>query len=124
MHTCGSTFFAIIIGSIFGLLIRANVFRLGITLKDAIIGSAKAFESLSGIFTNPCEIWMYDVGVILLILFLLSVLFAGACHASRTEATALRFSVIKVVNSREFPYWKARTILPKDYFNHDDHTHP
>lgn len=113
MHICGSTFVATIIGLIFGFLIRVDVFRINFTLKEV-------FESVSRISMDLSKISMYDFWIILIIVFLLGLLFAGAYHAGKQEARAIRVSVRKVVNSGKFPDWKARKIFSDDYFSNNE----
>jgi len=112
MHLCGSTLVTTLIGSFFGLSIRSDLFRTNTSFKEAI-------ESLSSISIAIPEMTMYDLGVILTVTSLLVLLFLSLRHACKEYAMAVDFSVREVVNSRIFPYTKARRVFTDDYFSNE-----
>jgi len=94
MHTCGSTLVAIVLGYLFGLSIRINIF-----------GSHPSLGYMT-----------YDIQVLRIVAFLSFFLFIGWLRVSTEHARIIDFAVRRVVEKGRFPRWKAWQVIPEEYF--------
>ena len=119
IHTFGSTITALILGSLFGLVVRNGWFDPQTPLDiGALLEKIAQFCASTPKFETcmHAEMKMSDIGVILIILALFCLLCQGLLHALKNHAEGTYTSVREVVNLGKLPCWKAREVFSKEYF--------
>ena len=106
-HTLGSTFFAIIFGSIFGVAVKSNFFSYEMGLENV----ANSINFVSPSFTT------YDVAVVIIVFTLSIIVLNGFFFISREHSLMVDVVVKKVLKKN--PEGKGLHI--RDYFTEDDY---
>jgi hypothetical protein len=117
-HTLGSTLSATLIGSLFGLLVRANWFRTDITLEDVINSLPAACAPL-----HVLGLTTYDFGAIIIVTILSIFLIMSYRYINKEHAMMAYVLVQKVVKSELFPNSKAKAHFPSEYFIKKENEH-
>ena len=132
-HILGSTIFSIIIGALFGLIIRANIpfNELSLRLATESINWESVFLMFTfficGTLFVPCffinyflnmilSLTLYDSIVILIASIFIVVLYISFRTISDEHSYMVNVVVRKIVNSQKLPEWKVRSIFTEDYF--------
>lgn len=121
LHICCSTFVAIPIGLLFGLMIRLGWFTMNTSLDTAIASLLRSplvmpDAYIHAVYMHLARMTTYDLGVVLIAAFLMILLFMSAWRVGKEHAMANKIAIMEVVNRNAFPKWLATDVFGEDYF--------